>query len=264
MDIYRNYSTTDVMYDLPCEINKCGKIYPIKVRDYIKFLKGYGVYFTYNPKYLKAIVPDEIAKGSLQKTIVLGYTIKTNSKSHFEKQKDNEEICNEIVNELTEAFEIITRTKITLDQHTGEFKGKNVVINDKNFDFVKKVVAMSNLIYQPNYYEDLEFAEIMNRAREAHNRGSISFEEMIAYVKNASKLTYEEIMNENVFQMNCDYRCNVAFEDYRTAMNFRCVNDEKSLRKIKLSPAFINSLYADSDKNLLTSLETLGFTNGDS
>ena len=261
MIIYRNYTTTDVMYDLPCDINNCGKIYPIKVKDYIKFLKGYNLYFTYTPKYLKAIIPDEITKGSLQKTIILGYTIKSKTNNEFEKKNNNkEEICAEIINELTEIFEIITRTKITLDSNTGEFKGKDVVINDKNFDYVKKVVALSNLIYQPNYYDDAEFAEVMNRAREAHNKDSLSFEEIIAYVKNASKLTYEDIMNENVFQLNCDYRCNSAFEDYRTAMNFRCVSDEKSLRKVKLSPSFINSFYADSDKNLLTSLETLGFS----
>ena len=47
MIIYRNYTTTDVMYDLPCNINNCGKIYPIKVKDYIKIIGsanryGYG------------------------------------------------------------------------------------------------------------------------------------------------------------------------------------------------------------------------------
>lgn len=263
MDIYRDYTTTDVMYDLPCEVNNCGKIYPIKVKDYIKFLKGYGLYFMYTPKYLKALVPDEITKSPLQKTIVLVCQIKSNSNESFGKKKSQEDIVLEILNELTEAFSIVARTKITYDGDNGDFKGKDIVINGKNFDFVKKVVALSNLIYQPNYYEDNEFAQVMEKARQAHNKDSINFEEMIAYVKNATKTTYEEIMNENVFQLNCDYRCFITSEDYRTAMNFRCVSDEKALKKVKLSPSFVDSFYVDGDKRFLTSLESLGISNGD-
>ena len=262
MDIYRDYTTTDVMYDLPCEINNCGKIYPIKVKDFIKFLKGYGIYFTYTPKYLKALVSDEITKSSLQKTIVLSYLSKVNSNDKFKKEDNQEKVLLEVIEELKEVFSIVARTEITYNDN-GEFRGKDIVINDKNFDFVKKVVALSNLIYQPVYYEDEEFAMIMNKARQAHSKDNISFEEMIAYVKNGCKISYDEVMNENVFQLNCDYKCFVACEEYRTAMNFRCVSDEKSLRKITLSPSFINSLYANGDKRLLTSLENLGFSNDD-
>lgn len=256
MDIYRDYTTLDVMYDLPCNIQNCGLIYPIKIRDYIKFLKGYNLYFTYTPKYLKALVPDEIKQGGLSKTILLMYGQKSQP-DEFSKSKSENEILLEIVNELEEVFSIITKQNITYNN--GSFTGKDVIINDKNFDFVKKVVALSNVIYQPNYYEDKEFAKVMEKARKAHNKGGISFDEMIAYVKNNGKLTYEEVMNQNVLQFYADYNCQANNENYRTMMTFGCVSDDKSIKKTKLTPAFMNKLFENSDSSLLITLGDLGF-----
>ena len=60
----------------------------------------------------------------------------------------------------------------------------------------------------------------------------ISFEEMVAYVKNLGKITYQEVMEENVLQLHCDYSCLQKEEDYRTAMNFRLVADKKTSQQI--------------------------------
>ena len=87
---------------------------------------------------------------------------------------------------------------------------------------------------------------------------------MVAYVKNLGKITYQEVMEENVLQLHCDYSCLQKEEDYRTAMNFRLVADKKTsqqLAKEKLTSKFIDSLYDNSDSYLLTDLGKLGFVN---
>lgn len=259
MDIYRDYTTLDVIANKPCYIEKCGYIYPIKVKDYVIFQKKHNLFFTYTPTYLKALVPDEITKSSLQKTIILSSRVKQQEYFEFGKSKSNEEILLEILNDLCNAFSIVTQKEIKY--LNGEFTdiSREVTINDKNFNFVKKVVALSNMIYQPTYYKNEEYARIMEKAKKAHSKGGIGLDEMIAYVKNNGNLTYDEILNQNVFQLNCDYYCQSTKEWYRTAMNFRCVSTDKSLSNVKLTPSFINKMFDTSDNHLFKTIEELGF-----
>lgn len=266
MVIYRDYTTFDVMLGQPCIIDNCGAFYPIKVKDYYMFYKRYNRYFTYTKKHLDRALPniEGVPLSTLQKTMIFNSRI-LQTPDDFGNALEPQEALLEVIKDLEKAFSIVTKEEITLDK-TGAFINESgtVNINDKNFDFVLKVVALQNLIYQPNYYEDPEYERVIEKARIAHNPNPISFEEMVAYVKNLGKITYQEVMEENVLQLHCDYSCLQKEEDYRTAMNFRLVADKKTsqqLAKEKLTSKFIDSLYDNSDSYLLTDLGKLGFVN---
>lgn len=264
MDIYRDYTTFDVMYKQGCTIKNCGTFYPLTVRDYYKFAKRYNMYFTYDTRHLNRMYPDMKGKPLLQ-TLLLNVVQKCQP-DDFGNQKDIEEAQEEVIKELCDALSILTKTKIEYIED-GVFSNRGmsldnpVIVTDDNYAFVMKVVALSNLIYQPNYYEDPEYERIMNKARIAHNKNPIDFEEMVAYVKNLGKLSYEQIMDETVFQIKCDYYCLHQEKEYETAMLFKTVSDDKSLN-VKLETPFIEQLYDKSDSNLLTTLGALGLDNG--
>ena len=263
MDIYRSYNTLDVIYDRPCNIEGCGKIYPIKVKDFIDFQKTYNLYFVYTKEHLDSFISDETRKGSLSKTMAINMASKLQP-DIFGKALSEQDAIMECIKELEEAFSIVARKEIKYNN--GVFSNKNKEINsdeiikidDSNFDYVSKVIVQSNLIYQIKYYKDAEYSRIMEKARKAHNKNPISFEEMIAYVKTMNKLSYEDIMNENVLQLNCDFQALAQEENYRTMMNFRLVSSDKSLADVKLACQFVDRLYDNSDNHLITSLGDLG------
>lgn len=257
MDIYRDYSTLDVLYDEPCHIQGCGNIYPIKVRDYIKFQKKYNSYFVYSKQHLDSFIPDEIYEGSLRKIITINMSKKCQPDT-FGRVLSEQDSIMECVKELEEAFSIVTKDKIIYNNGMFSNKDRTVKIDDSNFDYVSKVIVQSNLIYQPNFYKDPEYARVMEKARKAHNKSPISFEEMICFIKNLGKISYEDIMNENVFQLNCDFQALAQAENFRTMMNFKLVSSDKSLNNVRLTCQFVDKLYDNSDNHLLTTLGALG------
>ena len=263
MDIYRSYSTLDVLYDRPCYIQNCGNIYPIKVKDFIDFQKRYNSYFVYTKEHLDSLIPDEERRGSLSKTMAINMAIKIQPDT-FGRVLSQEDSIMECIRELESAFSIVTRKEIKYNNgifsntHKEINSDEIVVIDDSNFDYVSKVIVQSNLIYQIKYYTDPAYAMVMEKARKAHNKNPISFEEMICYIKTLNKISYEEIMNENVLQLNCDFQALAQLENYRTMMNFRLVSSDKSLSNVKLASPFVDKLYDNSDNHLITSLGDLG------
>lgn len=263
MDIYRNYSTLDVLYDKPCHIQGCGKIYPIKVRDFIDFQKIYNSYFIYTKQHLDSFIPDEVQTGTLRKTMAINMARKCQPDT-FGRVLSEQDAIMECVKELEEAFSIVTRKEMKYSNGTFSNRHKEttldeiVKIDDSNFDYVSKVIVQSNLINQLKYYKDPAYTMVMEKARKAHNKNPISFEEMICYIKTLNKISYEEVMTQNVLQLNCDFQALAQAENYRTMMNFRLVSSDKSLLNAKLTCPFIDKLYDNSDNHLLTTLGALG------
>ena len=257
MDIYRDYTTLDVLYDRPCHIQGCGEIYPIKVKDFIDFQKKYNSYFVYTKQHLDSFIPDDMCKGSLKKTITINMARKCQP-NEFGRVLSEQDAIMECVMELEEAFSIVARKEIKYNNGTFSDKDMSVKIDDSNFDYVSKVIVQSNLIYQLKYYKDPEYARIMEKARKAHNKNPISFEEMICYIKTLNKISYEEIMNENVLQLNCDFQALAQAENYRTMMNLKLVSSDKPLNNARLTCPFVDKLYDNSDNHLITSLGDLG------
>lgn len=123
-----------------------------------------------------------------------------------------------------------------------------VSINERNFTDVRNVIAMQNLIKEPIFYEDQEYAELMTEARrqkDKRNGGSINLSEMIAYAKVYNKLKYEDIYEQNILQLYADNFCMGQFESYNTAMRFKTVSND--VPDIHLVQAFIDDLYKPND-----------------
>ena len=65
MVIYKDYTTDELLQDLPCFILGCGMIYPLKVKEYQSFLSKYGSLFMFDEESLNMILPKEMNKENM-------------------------------------------------------------------------------------------------------------------------------------------------------------------------------------------------------
>ena len=257
MNIYMDYTSDDVLENLPCFVFGCGLIYPVLIKDYSKFLSKYGTYFMFSEEGLKSqLVNIECDKKQsyLDKVVLFNALIKCQPDVFGQVKIDSEKAINEVTNDLSSALSIVTKKQIKYNKINNTFSDENeegnktVLINENNFSDVRKVIAMQNLIKEPLIYEDQEYAELMAEARRQKNKkngGSINLSEIIAYVKNYGKLRYEEVYNQNALQLYSDNRTMLQMENYRTTMAFNCVSTE--FTNISLTERFIDELFKPND-----------------
>ena len=254
MNIYRDYTSDDVLEDSPCFILGCGLVYPLKVKGYIKFITRYGMYFMFSEEGLNSQLiqmKDRQERSLLSKTIFFNAIIKSQKDVFGQSNMDSETAIKESIKDLENALEIVfKKQQIKYNELENSFhdKDNSIVVNENNFADIRKVIAMQNLIKEPQIYEDQEYAELMSEARRQKNKksgGNVNISEMIAYVKNYGKLKYEDVYNQNILQLYCDYRTMTQMEYHRTLMNFRCVSSE--VGNTNLAEQFIDELFKPND-----------------
>lgn len=257
MNIYMDYTSDDVLENSPCFVLGCGLIYPLLIKDYSKFLSKYGTYFMFGEEGIESQlinIESDSKQSYLDKVVFFNALIKCQPDVFGQVKMDSEKAINEVVNDLSSAFSIVTKKQIKYNKINNTFSDENeegnktVLINENNFSDVRKVIAMQNLIKEPLIYEDQEYAELMAEARRQRNKkngGSINLSEIIAYVKNYGKLRYEEVYNQNALQLYSDYRVMSQMENYRTTMAFNCVSTE--FTNIGLTEQFIDELFKPND-----------------
>ena len=258
MNIYRDYTSDDVLEDSPCFILGCGLAYPLRVKGYIKFITKYGMYFMFSNEGLDlqlAQIKDSQERSLLSKTIFFNVVLKSQKDVFGQSNMDSETAIKESFKDLENALSIVFKKQIKYNEIDNSFydKDKSVVVNENNFADVRKVIAMQNLIKEPQIYEDPEYAELMYEARRQKNKkngGNVNISEMIAYVKNYGKLKYEDIYSQNILQLYSDYRTMTQMEYHRTIMNFKLVSSE--VGNTSLAEGFMDDLFkAQDDSDLL-------------
>ena len=259
MKIYKEYTTDELLQDLPCFVLGCGMIYPLKVKEYQSFLSKYGSLFMFDEESLNMLLPKEmnVKNTNYMNKVVLYNSLSLQGQSlQYGIEINSETIIKDSLNDLAKALSIVTKKQIKYNNENNSFVDENnsININSNNFSDVRKVVAMQNLIKEPTIYEDSEYTQLIMEARRRKNKqngGNINISEMVTYVKNYGKVTYEEIFNENVLQLFADYRSMIQMEYYRTIMNFKLVSSE--VGNTNLAEGFIDDLYKkDTDEDLLT------------
>lgn len=259
MVIYKDYTTDELLQDLPCFILGCGMIYPLKVKEYQSFLSKYGSLFMFDEESLNMILPKEMNKENMtyMSKVILYNSLSLQTQSlEYGVEMGGEAFIKNCLNDLEKAFSIVTKKQIKYNNENNSFTddSNSININVDNFSDVRKVIAMQNLIKEPTMYEDAEYTQLIMEARRRKNKqngGNINISEMVTYVKNYGKVTYEEIFNENVLQLFADYRSMIQMEYYRTIMNFKLVSSE--VGNTNLAEGFIDDLYKkDTDEDLLT------------
>lgn len=203
-NIYKDYGYENILLDMPCECNGVG-VYPIKVKDWNKFGR-YIKYFILSRQHYG--IKDE---NSLLEVVFVSSVLEKNNGKPPQNQEEDNELSNLVIQEMCEAFSIITRTNNVSFTYSNGYNfildnGKK--IDDSNFEDIRRIILSQNILFEPIIYESefqQKWAEKVRRGKMKKNKG-IGIEEIINIVRCSLGISYKEISDMNMFQLYCDYR----------------------------------------------------------
>lgn len=206
MSVYKDYDTDDILLDLPCNIDNVD-IYPVKLTQWKKFQK-YTHYLIMSREHYNLSNDKPFLM-----CIIVNMICAINNNEYPQDDVLKYKLLGIILNDLCELFSIITRRKIICKKNDNgsEYifidENESLVINENNFDDIRKVCLIQNILFEPIIYKSKlkkKWAESVARGR-AKNSKNLSLAEIISIVREGLKISYDEIRNLNIFQLYVDY-----------------------------------------------------------
>lgn len=240
---------TDI-FGLPRELKNVGKIYPIKMCDYLEFCN-----YSWILRYEKA------------HTYVKDENI-TNFEAVIYREFNCEAINNFKGNDLIKIkiYAIGQIIRLTLHQEPkfdfekNEFTINGKKINKNNYDEFRKIVMEQNLIVKEKIYKSKEIEQWFKKARKTKDReeknNNIGFEEIVSTVRAKTGNTYEELLQETYYQLMTDFmRINEVVNHEDTVI----FASQVGTNKIKINPISkkLTLVQEDPDKALVKEFKSL-------
>lgn len=248
MVIFRDYTTDELVMNLPCDIGDNIKIYPVAVKDYKQFTQ-YVKYIMYSKKHLNlypnmTLLQEVLIVNMLQ---ICGNGILNSS--------EGIKATNIVLNEFSNLLSLITKENIKGEiSKDGSFefynKDKTIAINDKNFNILRMVTLKMNMIREPKIYEreiDKKWEEKALLAK-SKNSKNIELGEILTIVRNVTHEKYEELIEMNTFQLYCDYFRIQHVVNHEDTRLYATVNDK--VKPSDFIESVVEFIYKDPTKDL--------------
>lgn len=268
MDITQDYSSDDLILDLPLELFGI-KFYACKVKDFKKFSK-LTKYIIFPKEYYQLKENNQL----LGMCILRGMVDKKNGDFEaLRKSKSlQERYFKETVNEMCELFRYLTREEVsflTVNNPDGTVKehrfyvGKDTkkYISDNNFNFIRTKILKMNGLFEPKMYSNDKRGQLLRQTEEkaikAKSKGrGVTLGEKLTIVSNSSGKPYSELLEENIIQLNADFnRCNNTFMAITTSIFKSVDSDYKGIEYVDpvIDQIFVNpydNLWGNTSKML--------------
>lgn len=263
MKIYKEYTTDELVMDLPCHIDNLGKIFPVKVKEYKKFL-NYAKYLVYGRKHLKLDEDTFLLQGIYHLNIAI----------YQSEGLEQIEAIGKVLTDMEDLFSILTRKKIYVKVEKGEIKFTDVdfteelkkqklnilknektemkkptiIIDNKNFDILRKVILKMVLLREPKIYEREIDRKWEEKALAAKKGKSIELGEILTIIRIATGDSYEYLTNLNIFQLYCDYYRLQQVDSHDKTSLFATVSDKVKVDSFVEN--IVDVLYKDPTEDL--------------
>lgn len=228
----------------PSYVEGVGEIYPIKLKDYDKFVECSNVlYIGY--QHLDVIFEnnsDLDIKLFDVLFIVFG---------------------EDVINDLETLFSLVTQKEViffSTDRVIGFEVDENHVINRDNYDSVREVIMHQNLLYEPKVFKNKavqQWAEKVIKTR-SKNSVEITIEDMLSTVSVFSGKHYWDLKEYTLYQLKSDFERINKLKNYDTDIAFKCAGAQEL--KIKHFAEKID-LYKNPYDELFKPREQLGKLN---
>lgn len=241
MMIYKDYDTTNLLFNEPCYIEGLGSVYPISVKEYKKF-QTYVQYIMFSKKHLN--LSDEITL--LNGLIVMMSGAKCKNPNNLTEL--NQKIF-DTLNEITELFSMLTKKDLMYEiKNNGYiFKDKDgeININDGNFETFRQVVLTMNLLKEPKIFEDKLYEKMYYSAIKANRKPGASLDDIIVTVIQDMKISFKEVSEYNVMQLYALYTRIVHVKNSDAITIYRTCTDK--LPKIEYTDGVVDNLFKEQD-----------------
>ena len=254
MQIYKDYTTLNLLFNEPCNIDDKCTVYPISVKDYEKFM-GYTKYLSLSKKQLMLGDKDNL----LQTVILISVAEKTQGQLDLTNPKTIDSM-NDVLEDFCRMFSIITKKKIECKSSNNGgfyFVGEKTLIDSNNYDDIREAIMKMTLLKEPKVFKDKLAQKWYNKALIAKqkSRPKIELEDIIIIVSQDLKMSLKDMINMNVFQLYSYYYRIINRDNYDKLMNFKLVTDK--VPNTSFSNSVIEMLYKDDDSDMYLDGNTL-------
>lgn len=235
------------------------EIYPVRIKDYDEFM-GVVNALVYSKEHLI---------GSLMKQ---GYVQDDKQFKDVElldmlMQFNTEDLS--FIDMLVKAFTIVSKQEIefVFDEESNYYGfkiDKHRYIDRYNYDKIRKIILKQNIIFEPKVYKyeaTQKLAEKILKAR-AKNSLNTTIEDMISTIVVRSSLSFKDLMDCTIYQVQHLFRRILSFESYRRDTLFQTVDSEGKIRPEHFAEEIVfNDPYSDlfKNKSQFTNLKQAGF-----
>lgn len=203
------------IFSQPEFIDGVGEIYPIKIKDYDKFSECSDLLYLSKNHY---------ETNDLPLLVLLFMSVSA--------LKLTEE---ELIKKLIILFSSVTKKDvefISSENYEGFIVDSKYIISSHNYDIVREVVMKQNLIFEQKIYKNKIIQEWANKVIQSKMKSSvkITLEDIITTVKNFDGLTYEQVMEQTIYQTYADFYRIRKFKDNERDVIFRSVSDKWNIQ----------------------------------
>lgn len=221
-------------------IEGIGDVYPIKLKDYDKFQECSGILYISKNNFKNC---DDVPLLDLIFVCAeqLGFTPQ------------------ELILSFEKLFSLVLRKEVKFVEFKSYFdiEGK-YKIDALNYEILRTVVMNQNIMIEPKVYK----TEIMNKwAQKAliakqKNAPKITMEDMITTIKNYNGFTYEQILEQTIYQINSDFYRIRKMMNHDIGVQYKCsqnydpssVTVEDFAESLDLYHSPYDDLFVDKDK----------------
>ncbi len=191
-------------------IDDVGYIYPVKVKDYDKFMSCVNALLISKDNF---IIEDK------NKYLLLDLII-------FSLRDEN------IIKNMEKLFSLVLQKEVSfifMENKYGFVIEENKIIDRNNYEQVKKIIMKQNLLFEPKIFKDKLVQQWAEKVLEARRRNSIKcdIEDMISTVSVVTGKSYEQIAEQTLYQLYADFKRIMKLKDYDTSISFKCAGAEK-------------------------------------
>lgn len=250
MVIHNDYTTNELLANEPCVIDDKCIIYPLTIKEYSQFIK-YSIYLQFSRERLKLNKDMNL----LSTTILL--LIQAMSESG---EGDIIKNIDKVVNDFEKLFSLVTKKEVKCVRVGSMFKfqGDGVVIDDSNYEDVRKVIMTTNLMKEPKVFDDPLTQKWYNKALLAKQKKQpkLELEDIIITVIQDMKYSFEYVYGLNIVALYSLYSKIVQRDNYDKVMMFKTVSNK--LPNVNLVDSIIDRLYKEDDSDMYIDSDSLG------
>ena len=228
----------------PEHIEGIGDIYPIKLKDYDKFQECSNLLYISKKHFQECDIP------------LLGLIFMSAEQLGIKEE--------DLILSFEKLFSLVLRKTISLHSNNENFWFQdkiesemkyNTIINFFNYDELRTIIMKQNLIFEPKVYKDPLVQEWANKVLESRSKNSvkITIEDFITTVKNFGGLTYEQLMEQTIYQLYADFYRIGKFKQFEQTSLFATVSMEKIsiehfAQSLDMWKSPYDNLFVDSSK----------------
>lgn len=110
------------------------------------------------------------------------------------------------------------------------YQSNDMFTSEEVFNYIRDLIMQMNFLKEEKAFKNEELQELHEMSKIIKSKGNkFTIEDMITSVRSFLKLSYDEVFNSTIYQLNADFLRICAMKDYDTSILFATVSSEAKI-----------------------------------